>query len=82
MRVRAMILASETVFVAGPKGEWTHSLDAYEGREGIALMALSAADGKALGETPLPAEPVYDGMSVAYENLYVSDKSGTITCYH
>lgn len=82
MRVRAMIVAGETLFIAGPKGEWTHSLDAYEGREGIALMAVSAADGKAIGETALPAEPVYDGMSVAYGNLYVSDKSGVITCYH
>jgi hypothetical protein len=80
MHVRAMVLADRTLFVAGAKGDWSHSDDVFEGRMGVTLLALSASDGKAVAETPLDAFPVFDGMSVAYGKLFVSDDSGTITC--
>jgi len=80
MHVRAMVLAGETLFVAGAKGDWSHSDDVFAGRKGITLMALSAADGKVVAETPLDAFPVFDGMSAAYGKLFVSDDGGTITC--
>jgi hypothetical protein len=80
MYLRAMALADQTLFVAGAKGDWSHSADVFEGRKGITLLALSASDGEAVGETSLDAFPVFDGMSVAYGKLFVSDDSGTITC--
>ncbi len=80
MYVRAMVLADETLFVAGAKGDWSHLDDVFEGRKGVTLLALSASDGKAVGETPLDAFPVFDGMSAAYGKLFVSDDSGMLTC--
>jgi len=80
MHVRAMVLADQILFVAGAKGDWSHSDDVFEGRKGVTLLAVSASDGKAVAETPLDAFPVFDGMSVAYGKLFVSDDSGTITC--
>jgi outer membrane protein assembly factor BamB len=80
MYARAMVLADQTLFLAGAKGDWSHSDDVFEGRKGITLLALSASDGKAVAETPLDAFPVFDGMSVAYGRLFVSDDGGTITC--
>lgn len=58
-----------------------HSADAYEGRQGIALRALSAEDGKVIAEYPLPALPVFDGMSAAEGCLYVSTTGGTVVCF-
>ena len=81
MYARAIVLADQTLFVAGAKGDWSHSDDVFEGRMGITLLALSARDGEAVAETPLDAFPVFDGMSVAYGKLFVSDDSGTITCF-
>ena len=76
-----MILAGQTLFVAGAKGDWSHSDDVFEGRKGVTLVAFSAGDGKAVAEVPLDAFPVFDGMSAAYGKLFVSDDSGTITCF-
>jgi len=81
MHVRAMVLADETLFVAGAKGDWTHSEDVFEGRKGITLVAVSAEDGKTVAETPLDAFPVFDGMSVAYGKLFVADDGGMVTCF-
>jgi hypothetical protein len=81
MLVRAMLVADQTLFVAGPKGDWIHSSEAYEGGHGIALMAISAMDGKTLAELPLADIPVFDGMSAAYGKIYISDESGSISCF-
>ena len=75
-----MVLADKTLFVAGTQGDWSHSADVFEGREGITLLAVSANDGQTIAETPLNAFPVFDGMSAAYGKLFVCDDSGTITC--
>lgn len=81
MRVRAMLLANQTLFIAGAKGDWLSSQDAYEGANGIALIAVSASDGKTIAEHTLPAHPVFDGMSAAYGRLYVSLQNGSVVCF-
>ena len=81
MRVRAMLLANQTLFIAGAKGDWLSSQDAYEGANGIALIAVSSSDGKTIAEHTLPAHPVFDGMSAAYERLYVSLQDGSVVCF-
>lgn len=81
MHVRAMLLADQTLFVAGPKGDWMGSADVFEGRNGVALTAVSTADGKPIAEYGLPASPVFDGMAAAGEQLFVSLRNGEVVCW-
>jgi len=62
--IAAMVLAGDTLFLAGIKGS---------------LLAFGAADGKQLVERDLPA-PIWDGMIAAYQRLYVTTKDGRILC--
>ena len=80
MHVRAMLLADQTLFVAGPKGNWMGSADVYEGRSGVALTAVSASGGKTITERQLSASPVFDGMAAAGGRLYLSLTDGSIIC--
>ena len=80
VQVRAMVLAGDKLFVAGPKGDWMRSLDAFEGRQGIALVAVSTSTGKTIADFPIPSLPVFDGMSAANESLYLSLQDGSIAC--
>ena len=76
-----MVLSKDTSFVAGPKGDRMHLADAYEGRQGIALLAVSASAGTTIAEYPISSLPVFDGMSAAYESLYLSLRDGSIACF-
>ena len=60
--IGAVVLAGDTVFVAGKKGR---------------LLALAAADGKKLTERDLPPI-VWDGMAAAHRRLYVSTADGKV----
>jgi len=62
--IGAMVLAGDTLFLAGVKGR---------------LLAFGAADGKKLAQHDLPA-PIWDGMIAAYQRLYVTTKDGRILC--
>ncbi len=42
---RAMVLAGETLFLAGPPANAIESKSAYEGAEGVVLCAVSAKNG-------------------------------------
>lgn len=79
--VRAMVLTGETLFIAGPRGDTNKSLDAFEGKEGIVLQAVSTADGEVLSETSLDSLPVFDGMAAAYGRLYLPTVDGSVTCF-
>lgn len=81
VQVRAMLLSKDTLFIAGPKGDWMHSADAYAGRQGVALLAVSASTGTTLAEHPLPTLPVFDGMIAARGILYLSLTDGSIMCF-
>ncbi len=54
---------------------------ALEGRKGALLWAVSAADGKKLGEYRLESPPVWDGMAAANGRLYLSTMDGRVLCY-
>jgi outer membrane protein assembly factor BamB len=62
--IGAIVLAGDTVFVAGTRGR---------------LLALASADGKTLAERDLPA-PVWDGMAAANGRVYVSTRDGNLIC--
>jgi len=82
IRVRAMAVASGTLFAAGPpdvvdpKDPWA----AFEGRKGGVLRAVSAGDGRRLAEYKLDAPPVYNGLAAAAGRLYLSTVDGKIVC--
>ncbi|NQU22762.1 MAG: hypothetical protein HQ567_15905, partial [Candidatus Nealsonbacteria bacterium] len=82
VRVRAMVKAGDTLFVAGPPDtfEADDPYAAFEARRGAKLVALSAADGKKLSEIALPTPPVFDGLIAARGRLFVSLCDGSVVC--
>ena len=83
IRIRAMVLAGATLFVAGPP-DVVDAADPYaalEGRRGGVLRALSAADGRQLAELPLDGVPVFDGMAAAGGRLFLVTIDGRVICF-
>lgn len=78
---RAMVLAGETLFVAGPHGETHRSLPAFRGEQGISLQAISTADGHPVATYELDSLPVLDGLAAAGGRLYLATKSGRVICF-
>ena len=82
IRMRAMVLARKTLFVAGapdvldPKDPYA----AFDGRKGAVLQAFSAADGSKLGQYKLGDEPVFDGLVAAGGRLYLTTRKGQVLC--
>jgi hypothetical protein len=87
---QAMLLAGETLFVAGPvdkvkeiphePAEVDPLAEALEVTRGGRLLAVSAADGKTLADYELASPPVFDGMAAVAGRLYLSTKSGEVVC--
>ncbi len=90
MVVKAMVLADDTLFVAGPpvesKGIPKEPADADPFAEALGskgsgnLLAVSAVSGDLLAEHDVGCSPVFDGMAAAYERIYISTESGSIVC--
>ena len=82
VRIRAMVKAGPTLFVAGPPDIFDEAdpLAAFENRKGGRLLAVSASDGKKLAELKLDSEPVLDGLIAAEGRLYLATKDGRIVC--
>lgn len=82
IRVTAMVLAQDIIFVAGspdivdPKDPY----GAWEGRKGAVLAAFAADDGKKIAEYELPAPPAWDGMAATRGRLFISTSDGSIIC--
>jgi hypothetical protein len=83
IRVRAMVLAGQRLFIAGPPdaADPDDPWAAMEGRKGGLLRVVSAANGERLHELPLDAIPVFDGMAAAGGRLYLSGADGRLTCF-
>ena len=85
LRIRSMVLAGETLFVAGVPDvadptDPSAALAALEGRKGAQLQAYSAADGRELAEYQLEIPPVFDGLIAADGRLYWSTTDGKVMC--
>ncbi len=88
--VQGMVLADQTLFVAGPTdpvSEIPHEpsavdplVDALATAQGGRLLAVSAADGRTSADLELVSSPVFDGMAAADGCLYLATKSGHIVC--
>jgi len=83
LRVRAMVLAADRLFAAGPPDvlDPDDPLAAFEGRKGGRLQVFSASDGALLGQLSLSAPPAFDGMSAARGRLYLSTADGRLVCF-
>ncbi len=82
VRVEAMALAGERLFIAGTPDVVPEDdpLAALEGRMGGLLQVVSASDGAVIAEYPLPARPVFDGLSAARERLFIATADGQVLC--
>ena len=83
MRVKAMVLAGDTLFVAGPPDIYDPAdpLAAFEGRKGGILWAYSADEGEKLAEYDLEHEPFFDTLIAAGGRLYYCTRDGSLVCY-
>jgi outer membrane protein assembly factor BamB len=82
IRVHGMVLAAETLFLAGPPDvvDAKDPLASFQGRMGGKLWAVSAADGKKVSACDLSSPPVFDGMAAAHGRLYLSLMDGSVMC--
>jgi len=55
--------------------------DAYAGKKGGVLLAVSVTDGKKRAAYRLQSIPVFDGMAGANACLFVSTTSGSVVCF-
>jgi hypothetical protein len=83
VRAVAMVLAGNTLFLAGPPNVIPEDdpYAALEGRRGAKLWAVSASDGGRLSEQHLEAVPIFDGMAAAEGRLFISTEGGEVICF-
>jgi len=75
----------------GPKGVHPYTLrspktlseqaEAFEGKRGGSIWAVSASDGKTLSKVTLSSPPVWDGMAASDGRIYMATMDGTVSCY-
>ena len=83
IRARAMVLAGETLLLAGPPDRVPKEdpYAAFEGRLKATLWAVATKDGQKRFELPLQSVPVPDGMITAGGRLYLSTADGHVVCF-
>ena len=81
VRIRAMTLADDRLFVAGPPDvvDPDDPMASFEGRKGTVLWVFDAKDGSKLAEYALDVPPVFDGM-IAAGRLLISQTDGRLVC--
>ena len=82
IRIRGMVLAGSTLFVAGPPDvvDASDPMAAFEGRKGAVLRAYDSADGTSQREYRLDSPPVFDGLIAAGDGLFISTMDGKLMC--
>ena len=70
-QVRALVVAGPHLLSASANAPHSPS-------EGGILSLRRTADGVAVTEVPIPAPPVFDGMAVANERVYIALANGTL----
>ena len=93
---RALVIAGDTLFVAGPpdvvdqeaslsqmaldaaEKALARQRDAYQGKEGGILLAVSVSDGSKQAAYALDTIPVFSGMAAAAGRLFMSTVDGRV----
>ncbi len=75
---RAMLVAGDTLFLAGP--ERIADFDAPAPKGKVWLWAVRAQDGTKLAAHELASAPVYDSMATADGRLYFTTVDGRVVC--
>jgi outer membrane protein assembly factor BamB len=91
--VRAMVVAGDTMFIAGPiQADTTKegsliladggaARDAWDGKRGSLLWAVSTRDGKKLAQQELHSPPVWDGMAAIAGRLLLATRDGKVISF-
>jgi hypothetical protein len=79
--MRAMVLAGDTLFAAGPpmgtgKGAEEPPFDAGPG----VLVATNPVTGETVADYEMEAQPVFDGIAAANGRLYICTVDGRVRC--
>lgn len=77
---RAMLLAGDTLFLAGPPTGIAEPPPTGNGGSGGLLSAVSAGDGQTRAEYRLDAQPVFDSLAAAQGRLYLTLQDGRLLC--
>jgi len=77
--VRGMLLAGDTLFVAGPNDVAELVEEKPDGN--VWLWAVSAADGTKKAEYRLKASPVFDSLAAANDCLFFTTVDDRVVCY-
>jgi len=80
----ALVLAGNTIVAAGVPLRSSFQLPelsaSLAGRRGGVLWTASARDGTKIAELKLPAQPVWDGLSAAHRQCFMTLRDGTVIC--
>ena len=78
---RGMLLAGQTLFIAGPESQPDHATLAEVGTaQPGRLLAVAATGGEVLAERSMSATPVLDGMAATAGRVLISCTDGTVRC--
>ena len=78
--VRAMVLAKNVLFVAGPVTGGRDQPLFDDLNQPAALLAVDVETGAELFRCPLASQPVFDSMIASGDNLFVALIDGTVRC--
>ena len=78
-----MVLGGDQLYLCGPPDvvKEDDPMAAFEGRLGSELWSLSAEDGKIVSKQKLNEMPIFDGMIVAEDRIFVTTVNGKILCF-
>jgi len=76
---RAMLLAGDTLFLAGPSN--VRDFFAGSPRGDVRLLVVSTKDGTKIAERKLRASPVYDSFAAANGRLYFTTADARVVCW-
>lgn len=79
--VRAMALAGDTLFLAGPYGDAVRSVESYEGKRGSRIAAADTKDGQLLASYEIDALPVFDALAAANGRLFCAFEDGSVRAF-
>jgi len=79
---RAMVLARDTLFMAGPPDVFATDgpAAAFANNKESFLCVISTEDGRELAKYKLNSSPVFDGMAAAHGRLYIATEDGSVLC--